>query len=82
MKEIEKYIPTVELTEDQIRKAIKALKSGRIKHSDANYTAWMPSSIRGELDYEKYKGRGRPKKDDYIRIPYPDYLTPSGSLKR
>lgn len=29
---------------------------------------YFPSSFKGELDRSKYKGRGRPKKNDYERI--------------
>lgn len=33
-----------------------------------------PSSIRGPIDRTKYKGKGRPRADDYEYVPYPDYL--------
>lgn len=36
----------------------------------------LPTSIRGEIDRTKYRGKGRPRNDDYVRIPFPEYLNP------
>lgn len=34
----------------------------------------LPSSIRGELDRTRYRGRGRPRNSDYLRISMEDVL--------
>lgn len=55
---------------NSLKKKIKA--SGSRKND--GMILYLPKSIRGKIDRKKYKGIGRPRLDDYKRIPYPKYL--------
>ena len=53
------------LDANMLRKAITYLKSAKpITHMNEQI-AWIPSRVRGDIDREKYRGKGRPRKSDY-----------------
>lgn len=41
-----------------------------------NYRTFLvvPQTVRGPIDRTKYRGKGRPREDDYVRIPFLDHV--------
>ncbi len=67
-----------ELTTNEISKAIEALRGANSSPIDPPTLAWMPAYMRTGLDRKKYRGRGRPRRDDYIYEKTEDILRGKG----
>lgn len=64
---------TNKLSLKEIQKAIRKLKQLNKKpigYFDNEEYILVPYTTRGPIDKSKYRGKGRPRKDDYTRLPF------------
>ena len=58
----------MKLSSDKIEEAIRNIKELDSVDIPKNNAFYIPATIRGDIDRNKYKGIGRPRDKDYIRI--------------
>ncbi len=63
------------LTDKNIKRLISSLKSKVGESSTPNFLL-LPPTYRAGIDRTKYKGKGRPKKNDYILRDFLELFTP------
>ena len=68
---------TIRLTARQINKAIETLKRQK---PVINSAFIFPATTKGGINYNLYRGKGRPRESDYIRIPFQETL--KGLIKK
>lgn len=63
-------LETGTLTEDNLMTAITALKKQLVENPTYHPFEGLviPVTVRGNLNYTKYRGKGRPRNEDYDRI--------------
>ena len=65
-------IKTGVLSDENVRNAIESLRNSIPEQPE--YSFMMARTIRGDIDRTKYKGKGRPRQDDYERIDTIEHL--------
>jgi hypothetical protein len=67
------------LSPKNIENVISSMKKSLVPTDRLRAGLLLPHSVKGGVNRSKYKGRGRPRNEDYDRIPFPKYL-PKGAL--